>query len=589
MAGRTKMRCHYEVLSVERDAGAEDLKKSYRKLALKWHPDKNPDNIDECTAQFRLVQQAYDVLSDPQERAWYDRHREAILKGGLGHGDDYEDDSLDVFQYFNSSCYSGFDDDENGFYCVYKDVFTKVSEEDYIFMDDDESDCDFPEFGDSKSSYEEVVKPFYDFWESFQTAKSFVWVEKYDTREAPDRRCRRLMEAENKKLRDVAKKERNEQIRALVKFIKKRDKRVQAYKKLLEERNEEIKKKTKENRERQIKEKQKKMENYKETDWSAMTELEDDLQKLEKSLSHQFGEVHAEEDGSEEGDQRNEEEEEEEEEYYDDFFCVACNKAFKSDKAFSNHERSKKHKENVAFLRQQMQEEDSELAEVLEGLDLGDDLGTEPREEEEETKQKLSKKQKKKRKQQKRATFEEEEEEDDEDDELSKAVNGLVCEEAEADTQDTRKEKTKKKWKKKGNEQEDDESVKTEETQTNKSLQDGTTDKTDQEADKATGLAGETSCNGGVDGESEQPSVENDEKESDDLAATHNSQSDKHSGNTRQEKPTQIFKCNICSSVFPTRNKMFDHIKKEGHAIKLDAPPQETTTRDRKNKRKGKR
>lgn len=44
--------------------------------------DKNPDNVEEATAEFRLVQQAYEVLSDPQERAWYDKHREAILRGG---------------------------------------------------------------------------------------------------------------------------------------------------------------------------------------------------------------------------------------------------------------------------------------------------------------------------------------------------------------------------------------------------------------------------------------------------------------------------------------------------------------------------
>ena len=56
------------------------------------------------------------------------------------------------------------------------------------------------------------VKPFYDFWSSFCTAKSYVWVEEHDTREAP-RYARRIMEAENKKKRDAAKKERNEQIR----------------------------------------------------------------------------------------------------------------------------------------------------------------------------------------------------------------------------------------------------------------------------------------------------------------------------------------------------------------------------------------
>ena len=45
--------------------------------------DKNPDNRDAATVQFQLIQAAYAVLSDPQERAWYDNHKDAILKGGL--------------------------------------------------------------------------------------------------------------------------------------------------------------------------------------------------------------------------------------------------------------------------------------------------------------------------------------------------------------------------------------------------------------------------------------------------------------------------------------------------------------------------
>lgn len=71
---RCKMKCHYEVLGVTRTADSDEIKKSYRKLALRWHPDKNLDNAEEANQQFLLVQAAYDVLSDPQERAWYGKN-----------------------------------------------------------------------------------------------------------------------------------------------------------------------------------------------------------------------------------------------------------------------------------------------------------------------------------------------------------------------------------------------------------------------------------------------------------------------------------------------------------------------------------
>ena len=75
------MRCYYEILQVERSADSDELKKQYRRLALQWHPDKNPQNVEEATRIFREIQEAYDVLSDPQERAWYDGHRDSILRG----------------------------------------------------------------------------------------------------------------------------------------------------------------------------------------------------------------------------------------------------------------------------------------------------------------------------------------------------------------------------------------------------------------------------------------------------------------------------------------------------------------------------
>lgn len=66
----SSVRCHYEVLGVLGDVSDADLKKAYRRLALKHHPDKNPDNVEECNTIFNSIQQAYEVLGDPQERAW---------------------------------------------------------------------------------------------------------------------------------------------------------------------------------------------------------------------------------------------------------------------------------------------------------------------------------------------------------------------------------------------------------------------------------------------------------------------------------------------------------------------------------------
>lgn len=77
------MSTYYETLGVAKTAGDDEIKQAYRKLATKYHPDRNGGS-KEAEEQFKAITEAYDVLRDPQKRAAYDRYGEAGLRGGAG-------------------------------------------------------------------------------------------------------------------------------------------------------------------------------------------------------------------------------------------------------------------------------------------------------------------------------------------------------------------------------------------------------------------------------------------------------------------------------------------------------------------------
>lgn len=75
---------YYQILGLEKGASQDEIKKAYRKLALKWHPDKNKST--EAEKRFKEINQAYEVLSDPQKKQAYDQYGETAFSGGSPFG-----------------------------------------------------------------------------------------------------------------------------------------------------------------------------------------------------------------------------------------------------------------------------------------------------------------------------------------------------------------------------------------------------------------------------------------------------------------------------------------------------------------------
>ena len=93
MSTSNKKRDYYDVLGVSRNASDEDIKKAFRKLALKYHPDKNKSSG--ANDKFKEINEAYQVLGDPNQKAAYDQFGHAGVKGAQGAGfEGFEKDSF---------------------------------------------------------------------------------------------------------------------------------------------------------------------------------------------------------------------------------------------------------------------------------------------------------------------------------------------------------------------------------------------------------------------------------------------------------------------------------------------------------------
>ena len=101
---------YYEILGLDKNASDDDIKKAYRHLAKKWHPDANPDNKKEAEEKFKEIGEAYSVLSDPQKKRNYDQFGTADASGFGGGGAGFDPFGFGGSRYSYTSGGFGFDD-----------------------------------------------------------------------------------------------------------------------------------------------------------------------------------------------------------------------------------------------------------------------------------------------------------------------------------------------------------------------------------------------------------------------------------------------------------------------------------------------
>lgn len=322
---------YYELLGVSETSLPDEIKLAYRKQALVWHPDKNPDNLEEATQKFKTINEAYSVLSDPHEKAWYDSHKADILTGS-------KSEDLNLWSYFSTSVFpGGFTDEPDGFFAVYDELFETLNKKENSEAKDKTKIVNRPKFGNSEATYD-ILKVFYAYWNNFTTSRGFTWADEYNTCEAPNRKVRRLMEVENTKERNKQRKAYNEMVVTLVDYVKKRDPRWIRF------------------------QEEARIEKLKKDEQDEITRKEDEIKKKEYLEAHRLkqAERYAKEYKEKmmhrnDSDSDIEKKASEEESETELLWCEICKKSFINQGQLNNHNNSKKHKQNVQKVIKEVQ------------------------------------------------------------------------------------------------------------------------------------------------------------------------------------------------------------------------------------------
>ena len=282
------------------------------------------------------------MLSDNQERAWYDSHRDNILHGSPEvSGDHYEHnmrvttphDILGVFRKLNGQ--TKYEDSPEGFFGILNKTFASLAyEEEMACQWAGINTAWYPPFGAADDNYQKTVRSFYAVWASFVTQKPFLWKDVYRYAEAPDRRIRRLMEKENRRLREEGIREYNDAVKSLVAFVRKRDPRVPSSQENDIDRQKILRDATTAQASRSRLANQQKIN---------QSDALPEWVRLSEPAEHEISDY----------DEVNAPREEVE--------CVLCSKSFKSEKQFEAHERSKKHLKAVQQVQRQMHHEAVDL------------------------------------------------------------------------------------------------------------------------------------------------------------------------------------------------------------------------------------